>query len=235
MDILAYTISNTPNGWAECFNFCYNEFKEASEKLKRESLTNVIFPLYNEIFNVFYLTQPSKIKVVIIGKDPYQGAIKGTESQNNGNGMPIANGIAFSCRRGATIQPSLRNIFKEVKDNYPSSTFSSGDLTPWVNQGVFLINMCLTVNKDKTGSHKDMWANFINKVITYLCCINPNIIFVLWGNDAQTLKLDPSNIKITGGHPSPLNRLNNFLGGRYFLQVNQILRNMGKEEINWST
>lgn len=233
MDIISYIAANPPDGWNECFNYCYPEFKEASDKLYIESLNNIIFPFYNEIFSVFYLLKPENIKVLILGKDPYQGIIKNTEYLNGG--IPISNGIAFSCRKEAPIQPSLRNIFKEVKDNYLDVTFSSGDLTPWVNQGVFLLNKCLTVNKDKTGSHKDMWDKFINKVIYYLQYKNPNIIYVLWGNDAQSLQLSQNSIKIIGGHPSPMNASGNFLGGRYFIRINEILRYQGKQEISWST
>lgn len=235
MDILQYTVNNTPQGWNDCFNYCIDEFRHSSEKLKQESLHNIVFPLYNEIFTIFYILQPQQIKVVILGQDPYQGIIKGSESYNNGIGIPIGNGIAFSCRKQASIQPALRNIFKEVKDNYPETNIQSGDLTPWVQQGVFLLNMCLTVNKDKSGSHKDMWDNFINKVILYLCHINPNIIFVLWGNKAKTLQLPPNIITIVGGHPSPLNRLRNFAGGKYFIRINERLKQIGVSEIQWST
>lgn len=235
MDILSFTIANTPIGWNECFNYCQNELIETSNKLKQESLTHVIFPFYNEIFTVFYILQPQQIKVVIIGQDPYQGIIKGSESYNNGIGIPIANGISFSCRKGAPIQASLRNIFKEVKNNYPTSNFSSGDLTPWLRQGVFLLNMCLTVNKNLSGSHKDMWEKFINKVINYLCHINQNILFIFWGNKAQTLQI-PSNInRIVGGHPSPLNRNRDFIGQNYFLRTNEYLKQIGQQEIEWST
>lgn len=235
MDIISFIATNPPNGWNECFNYCYTDFKESSDKLYQESLNNIIFPLYNEIFTIFYLLQPEDIKVLIVGKDPYQGIIKKTECLNNGIGVPIGNGIAFSCRKEAPIQPSLRNIFKEVKDNYPNSTFSSGDLTSWVRQGVFLMNKCLTVNKDKSGSHKDMWDKFTTKIISYICYKNPNVIVVLWGNDAQTIQLPHGINTIYGGHPSPLNRLRNFSGGKYFLRINEILRYLGKQEILWST
>lgn len=235
MDLLTYIINNMPPGWNECFNYCQPDLIEISQRLHYESLNNIIFPFINEIFTIFYLLQPHRIKIVIIGQDPYQGIIKNSESYNNGIGIPICNGIAFSCRQGATIQPALRNILKEVKNNYPQITISNGDLTPWVKQGVFPLNTCLTVNKGISGSHGNMWEKFINKVINYLCYINPNIIFILWGDKAQKLQI-PQNIrKIVGGHPSPLNRTGSFLGRNYFLEANYYLNQMGIPEINWST
>jgi len=230
MNIINYIRINCPKGWEECFLYAEQEFQKASDDVYIQSLSHQIFPSQDEIFKAFDLLSPIDVKVVIIGQDPYQSVIKNTS-------VSVANGLAFSTRRGAPIQPSLKTIFKEVDNCYPGIPLLTGDLTSWELQGVLLLNTSLTVNKDESGSHKNIWKNFIQKVIFYLYSINPKIVFVLWGEKAQNFgRTIPDYIfKITGGHPSPLNRTVPFLRGCYFRIINDYLESIGQNTIDWST
>lgn len=184
----------------------------------------MIYPPSNLIFNAFNHTPFYKVKVVIIGQDPYHGPNQ-------------AHGLAFSVQRGVPIPPSLRNIFKEAADNIPGFKIpSSGELTKWADQGVLLLNATLTVRAGEAGSHqKKGWEEFTDAAIHKLSELRQGIVFLLWGNYAQSKAhlIDTSkHFILRAPHPSPLAR--GFLGCKHFAQTNQILEKEGFLPIDWT-
>lgn len=164
-----------------------------------------------------------------MGQDPYH--------QNDDDSHPTAQGIAFSVRSNAKIPSSLRNIYKEIKDNYPEFVIPQhGDLTEWVKQGVFLLNACLTVTPHKAGSHGKIWMGFIHRVITAICQVNNECIFVLWGAEAQKhekLISGQKSIVLKAAHPSGMSANRGFFGNKHFKIINDKLIEQGKSPINW--
>lgn len=183
-----------------------------------------VYPQPSEIFGVFKLIKPAEIKVIIIGQDPYHG-----KSQ--------ANGIAFSVCRDQKTPPSLRNIFKELQSDL-NITRKNNDLQDWVRQGVFLINSCLTVQKNQPASHTDLgWEKVIIKIIDQLCQNNSKLIFCLWGNHAKkiynNISYQNENV-IVSAHPSPFSFKRGFEGSKPFSKINQLLRKSEQKEIVWN-
>ena len=217
------------NTWDYIFSQLNTEINQTYALIQEEvNKGHIILPLYDDIFNAFKFTYPNKIKVVIFSQDPYQGYIKGTT-------IPISNGLAFSSKKDSPIQPSLKNIFKEITRTYPNSIFNSGDLTQWANQNILLLNSALTVNYNKSGSHKKFWIPFIIKIIQYICSLNPNIVFILMGNEVKKFdKYIQSNYILKVTHPSPIVPNNDFIGSNIFYNTNEILLSLGENPINWS-
>lgn len=181
---------------------------------------NDIFPKKSDIFKVFRLLSPDKIRVVILGQDPYYA----DEKQ--------ANGIAFDVNAGTKCPPSLRNIFKEVSRVYPNANLN---ISSWVNQGVFMLNAFLTVIRDKPGSHRSIWQEFTDHIIHVVSVLQGTRIFVLWGKFAENKKLliDEKNIVFVTSHPSPLSCYKTetpFNGSDIFQRINDAL---GNERIEW--
>jgi len=200
--------------------------KELSNYLARKvKIGQVIYPPLDDMFSAFESCIPSEMKVIIIGQDPYH---------NPGAAM----GLAFSTPKGAKIQPSLKNIFKELEQDGFKSNQKSGDLTYWANQGVFLINTALTVEKGKAGSHgTKMWGDFTNQLFRYLNKNCKHLVVIIWGNPAKkyaTLFDSKKHLKITGGHPSPLNTSVPFLGTRPFSRTNKQLEEWEYDPIDWN-
>ena len=182
-----------------------------------------IYPKKDDIFNAFKIPYKD-IKVVILGQDPYHG-----EGE--------AHGYAFSCLK-KPIPPSLKNIYKELySDLGIEKDMTNGDLTPWANQGVMLLNAGLTVEKDKPNSHKDLgWNKFTDSVISKLNERNDPIVFILWGNFAREkakLITNPQHLVIESAHPSPFSARNGFFGSKPFSKTNEFLKKNNKKEINW--
>lgn len=201
-------------------------FEELQAFLKNQyQQQKIVYPPQEEIFQAFDLTPFEEVKVIILGQDPYHG-------------VGQAHGLAFSVKDGVKLPPSLRNIFKELGDdlNIPMST--NGNLTSWATQGVLLLNTVLTVEAGKAGSHhKKGWEIFTDTVIAKLNEHHRGLIFVLWGAPAQTKKKlidDNKHFIVESVHPSPLSAYRGFFGSRPFSKVNEYLRKMGKEEIDWS-
>ena len=163
------------------------------------------------------------IKVFILGQDPYHG-------ENE------AMGLSFSVRRGVRTPPSLRNIFKELKDDLNIDRCDT-DLSDWAKQGVFLLNTVLTVEKDKANSHKEIgWEIFTDYVIKEINDKLNNVVFILWGRQARDKKriiTNPNNYIIESAHPSPLSAYNGFFGSKPFSKTNNYLKAHNKKEINW--
>jgi len=201
-----------------------NNFQAIISTLLIERKNHTIFPKNDEIFNAFNFTIPNKIKVVILGQDPYH-----RESQ--------AHGLAFSVPNGVKIPPSLRNIFKELKRDLNYSISSNGNLESWAKQGVLMLNASLTVREKVAGSHQKLgWETFTDSVIKKISDKKEGIIFLLWGAFAQK-KLElidkrKHHILITS-HPSPFSAYRGFLGCNHFSKTNKILIKNNQQTINW--
>ena len=191
--------------------------------INQERTKKTIYPTNEDLFSAFRLTEFDKIKVVIIGQDPYHG-------ENE------AMGLCFSVRKGIAMPPSLRNIFKELEDDLGIKRTNT-DLTDWANQGIFLLNTVLTVEKDKANSHKDIgWQEFTDFVIKEINDKKDNVIFVLWGGQAQKKKsliTNKSHYIIESAHPSPLSVYRGFYGSKPFSKINNYLRENGIKEIEF--
>lgn len=183
-----------------------------------------MYPPSNLIFNAFWQTPFDKVKVVIVGQDPYHG-----EGQ--------AEGLCFSVREGISHPPSLKNIFKELQADLGISPPSSGSLLSWASQGVLLLNAILTVRPSSPLSHRGKgWEVFTDAVIDCLLQRKDPLIFVLWGKSAQEKvagKQLGHHVVLTAPHPSPFSAHTGFFGCRHFSKINALLKSFGKEEIQW--
>lgn len=199
-------------------------FKSLTDFVKSEYSSQTIFPPGRQIFSAFEHTPFDRVKVVIIGQDPYHG--KGQ-----------ANGLCFSVSDGIPFPPSLQNIFKELKDDLNIEIPKSGNLERWADQGVLLLNATLTVRESNAGSHQNRgWEQFTDAVIQKLSTEKQNLVFILWGSYAQKkgAVIDPSkHFIIKSAHPSPLSSYRGFFGSKPFSKTNQFLKSIGKEEIKW--
>lgn len=204
------------------FNSSY--FFDLKQFLIEEMKHNTIYPPGNKIFSAFNLTPFEKVKVVIIGQDPYHGPGQ-------------ANGLCFSVSDGIAKPPSLQNIFKELKTDLGISIPVSGNLEKWAKQGVLLLNATLTVRKNSAGSHHNKgWEKFTDAVIKQISNRASGIVFLLWGRFAQSKEelIDhEKHFVLKAAHPSPLAR-GAFFGCRHFSQTNEILTKQGNEIIDWS-
>ena len=192
---------------------------------EQQSMNKVIFPPKADIYRAFELTPVKKVKVVVIGQDPYHG-----EGQ--------AHGLAFSVRPGVKIPPSLVNIYKELAQDIPSFSIPShGDLTHWAKQGLLMLNTVLTVEQSLAHSHaKAGWEVFTDHVLDYLNSLPQPLIFVLWGSHAikkGRLITHEHHTILSGPHPSPLSAYRGFLGCGHFSKINQQLIKNGLEPIDW--
>ena len=181
-----------------------------------------IYPAPAQIFRVFRLPL-KKIKVVILGQDPYHTP-------------GVADGLAFSVQT-AKLAPSLRNILKEVKSDLGQTIIQNGDLTPWLEQGVFLLNNVLTVEKGHAGSHRQIgWEQITEDCVKMLSTKLPHAAFILWGSDAQAKVkfIDSSrHLVLQSAHPSPLSAYRGFFGSKPFSAANQFLKSHHLQEIKW--
>ena len=192
-----------------------------------------VYPPQDQIFRALALTPPEKVKVVVVGQDPYHEAGQ-------------ANGLAFSVNAGITVPPSLRNIFKELSADLGVPIPKSGDLAPWAERGVLLLNTVLTVQDGAANSHKSWgWQEFVLDVFAACTRLPQPVVFLLWGGQAQAFvsKLDfagcEKKMYYASTHPSPLGARKGtatapaFLGSRPFSKVNEMLQSMGAEPLNW--
>jgi uracil-DNA glycosylase len=183
-----------------------------------------IYPPGSLIFNAFNSTPFDKVKVVILGQDPYHG-----------DGQ--AHGLCFSVQYGVKPPPSLVNIYKELKSDVGFEIPAHGNLQKWTEQGVFLLNAMLTVEANQPASHqKKGWEEFTNAVIQKLSKERSGLIFMLWGNFAQQKAVLIDETKHTilkAAHPSPFSAYNGFFGCKHFSKTNEILKAKGEEEIDW--
>ena len=192
--------------------------------LKTEkSQGKIIYPPGSLIFNAFNTTSFDKVKVVILGQDPYHGPHQ-------------AHGLCFSVQNGVPPPPSLVNIFKELHDDIGVRIPAGGDLTKWAKQGVFLLNASLTVRAGDPMSHSKIgWAEFTNTVIRKISDLKDHVVFLLWGKFAQEKRVlidESKHLVLKAAHPSPLS-VTGFLGCRHFSKTNELLRQQGLEPIDW--
>ena len=200
-------------------------FKELVSFVKKEYSKKKVFPKGKDIFRAFELCPFNKVKVVIIGQDPYH-----EEKQ--------ANGLAFSVSRGVLNPPSLQNIFKELKNDLNIDIPKTGELEGWAKQGVLLLNATLTVEAHKAGSHQHKgWEEFTDTVVHKLSDEKENLVFILWGKYAQEKgkSIDTEkHLVIKSSHPSPFSAYYGFFGSKPFSKTNKYLKEHNIEEINWS-
>ena len=198
-------------------------FKKLGIFVKNEYKNKTIYPAYNNIFKALRLTDYDKVKVVILGQDPYHGVNE-------------AHGLSFSVLEGVRRPPSLYNIFKELYSDLGIKR-ENNNLTDWALQGVLLLNSVLTVEKDKAFSHSNKgWEIFTDTIIERLNERNSPVIFVLWGNAARSKKALIDQNKhyiIESAHPSPLSASRGFFGSKPFSRINKILRDNNEKEIEW--
>jgi uracil-DNA glycosylase len=184
-----------------------------------------VYPKGSDIFNAFNTTPFDRVKVVILGQDPYHGEYQ-------------AHGLSFSVQKGIIPPPSLRNIYKELVTDLPGFVVPvHGDLTEWAKQGVLLLNASLTVRANTAGSHqKKGWEEFTDNVIKTISDKKTGIVFILWGAfaGAKSALIDPNKHHILkSAHPSPLSAFNGFFGSRPFSKTNEILVSEGQQPIDW--
>lgn len=199
-------------------------FKNLMRILDEEYSHYIVFPDKNEIFNAFKFTKYKDIKVVIIGQDPYH-------TKN------MAMGLSFSVKDKSKIPPSLKNIYKEIYNEYGYVKSDDGDLTEWVFQGVFLLNSILTVRGGCPLSHKNIgWEIFTDSVISLLNDKSKPVVFVLWGKYAQTkseLIDNKIHLVLKSPHPSPFSANKGFFGNNHFIKINNFLEENYHETIQW--
>lgn len=202
-----------------------SEFSQLTDFVKSQYQTKKVYPEPQNIFGAFWLTPFSKVKVVILGQDPYHGPNQ-------------AHGLSFSVQDGINPPPSLKNIYKEIESNFDiKKDFTNGNLTSWADQGVFLLNSVLTVVANSPASHQGKgWEKFTDLVISKLSDKRENMVFMLWGNFAKSKKnlIDQNkHLVLESAHPSPFSAYNGFFGNQHFLKCNQYLKESGLSTINW--
>lgn len=199
-------------------------FRSLVEFVRSEYASTTIYPKGGNIFRAFDKCPVDKLKVVIIGQDPYHG-----EGQ--------ANGLCFSVAQGVPFPPSLQNIFKEVNSDTGAAIPTSGELDRWAEQGVLLLNSVLTVRAHQAASHAGRgWEQFTDAVVRAIAQNKSGIVYMLWGSYAQkkgAIASAASNLILKSVHPSPLSSYRGFFGCRHFSKANQYLVEQGKEPIAW--
>ena len=192
--------------------------------VQKEYSTYVVYPPADEIFNAFHFTPLSKVKVVILGQDPYH---------NDGQ----AHGLCFSVKPDVEIPPSLVNIYQELHDDCGCYIPDNGYLVKWARQGVLLLNTVLTVRAHQANSHRGIgWEEFTDAAIRVLNEQDRPIVFMLWGRPAQMKKAmlnNPRHLILEAPHPSPLSAFRGFFGCRHFSKANAFLTEHGLEPIDW--
>lgn len=192
--------------------------------LKEEYSKVAVFPPSDDIFNALHFTDLKKVKVVILGQDPYHE--KGQ-----------AEGLSFSVPKGVKIPPSLVNIYKELKEDVGITVPGHGHLKKWADQGVLLLNTVLTVREGQAFSHRNKgWEEFTDAVIRAVGREDRPIVFLLWGKAAEakkTMLTNPKHLILTAPHPSPLSANRGFFGCKHFSACNTFLKNRGETEIDW--
>ena len=213
-------------GWAEALKGEFRKpyYRELYEKIKEEYHTQVVYPPSDEIFTAFHLTPIEKVKVVILGQDPYHEPGQ-------------AHGLSFSVKAGVDLPPSLQNIYQELHDDVGCSIPKTGDLTKWAEQGVLMLNTLLTVRAHRAFSHQGIgWEQFTDAAIRALDRQERPIVFILWGRPAQQKKAlitNPKRLVIESPHPSPLSAYRGFFGSRPFSRTNAWLEANGLTPIDW--
>ena len=219
-------MSMIDNDWLPAIKEEYSKpyYKELFTFVKDEYSKYVVYPPADDIFNAFHFTPLSKVKVLILGQDPYH---------NHGQ----AHGLCFSVQKGVEIPPSLVNIYKELHDDLGCTIPSHGCLTKWAEQGVLMLNTVLTVRAHQANSHRGIgWEEFTDAAILALNSQDRPIVFILWGAPAQRKKrmlTNPKHLILEAPHPSPLSAYRGFFGCKHFSKANEFLKEHGVEPVDW--
>lgn len=199
-------------------------FQNLLNFIKEEYKEKIIYPKQNEVFNAFRYTDFEKVKVVILGQDPYHGPNQ-------------AEGLSFSVKNEVQKPPSLQNIFKELESDLGIPFPKANSLKPWAKQGVLLLNAVLTVEEHKPTSHKDKgWETFTDDVIKIINQKEDPVVFILWGAYARNKKqliTNPKHLIIESAHPSPFSAYHGFFGSKPFSRTNEFLKRNHIKEIDW--
>jgi len=199
-------------------------FKDLSDFVHEQYKSSTVYPPAKQIFNALDSLPVDKVKVIIIGQDPYHNPDQ-------------AHGLSFSVPDGVRQPPSLQNIYKELESDLGVSRPASGNLERWVQEGVLLLNATLTVRAHQAGSHQNKgWEKFTDAIIHFLANSKTGLVFILWGNYAQKKGsfIDTTkHLVIKSAHPSPLSAYGGFFGSKPFSKTNEYLIAQGKSPINW--
>ncbi len=219
-------MSAISNDWLEQLRpeFRKAYYKNLFEKIKEEYSKCAVYPNSDDIFNAFHLTPYNKVKVVILGQDPYHEPGQ-------------AHGLSFSVKPGIDIPPSLVNIYKELHDDVGTYIPNNGYLVKWAEQGVLLLNTILTVRAHGAMSHSRIgWEEFTNAAIEALNKSDRPLVFMLWGKPAQAKEVmltNSNHLILKAPHPSPLSAYRGFFGCRHFSKANEFLTAHGETPIDW--
>lgn len=200
-------------------------YRNLHSYVQQEYRSYVVYPPKEQVYTALSLTPFHRVKVVILGQDPYHQ--KGQ-----------AHGLAFSVPNGITPPPSLKNIYKEIESDLGvSKDMGNGDLRPWAQQGVLLLNTVLTVRENQPASHRDKgWEQFTDAIIRTISDEKEHCVFILWGAHAQQKEslIDTNkHLVMSSPHPSPLSAYRGFFGSKPFSRTNEYLKNSGQEPIQW--
>lgn len=201
-------------------------FAALMQRVDEAYRTGTVYPPRQELFAAFRLTPPERVRVVILGQDPYHEPGQ-------------ANGLSFSVAPGVRLPPSLRNIFEELRTDCGVTPRASGDLTPWAEQGVFLLNSSLSVQAGAAGSHQAFgWQTFTDAAVRAVAALPQPVAFVLWGGHAQKKAAIAADspyprLVLQAPHPSPLSAYRGFFGSRPFSKINAFLESAGSRAIDW--
>ncbi len=215
------------NSWDDLLKdeFQKDYYLKLRQFLIGEYKNHTVYPDMHDIFNALVNTPYEDVKVVILGQDPYHEPGQ-------------AHGMCFSVKPGVKTPPSLVNIYKELKDDLGIEPHSDGYLMKWAEQGVLLMNTCLTVREHQANSHRNKgWEILTDKIIELLNQREKPMVFILWGANAKSkipLITGKQHLILTGAHPSPLSAYNGFFGGRYFSRANEFLVSTGQEPVDWN-
>ena len=213
-----------PAGWPSVIvaEFSKDYFRKLQQFVETERKAHQVFPDAGNVYRAFELTPLNKLRVVILGQDPYH---------DDGQ----AHGLSFSVRQGIKLPPSLRNIYKELESDLGIAPATHGCLEQWARQGVMLLNSVLTVRAHEANSHRGKgWEEFTSRVLDVIKQ-RPNVAFVLWGKPAKEIAgiIDDRHLVIESPHPSPLSAYRGFFGSRPFSRINGFLKQNGQPEIQW--
>lgn len=217
---------NIEDSWYQLLKneFQKEYFQSLTQFVKKEYTNYTVYPKGKDIFNAFDLCPFDDVKVVILGQDPYHGPNQ-------------AHGLSFSVQKGIALPPSLRNIYKELEADLGERYTNDGDLTPWSQQGVLLLNATLTVRKKSPGSHQNKgWEEFTDEVIRQVNEQKEHVVFILWGAYAQKkghFVNQHKHLVIKSPHPSPFSAHKGFFGSRPFSKANDYLKSKGKKIVQW--
>ena len=214
------------NDWLEPLKgeFAKPYYKALYEKINSEYSKFAVYPPAGDVFNAFHFTPLEKVKVVILGQDPYHEPGQ-------------AHGLCFSVKPGIKTPPSLVNIYKELADDCGCYIPNNGYLTKWAEQGILMLNTVLTVRAHEANSHKNIgWEEFTDAAIRVLNEIDRPIVYLLWGSPAQKkaqMLNNPKHLVLTAPHPSPLSAHRGFFGCKHFSMTNEFLVKNNMEPIDW--